>query len=154
MISHRTRQCGCHSPRKSKRHAVSSLCHVCVLHRPVADVRKRIVLAHLGSYSPNVTATERMTATRKKVSKRLDPVLEISIVTRWCHDPMKNGAGDTACRDILGTLICYRTNMIWRPVFGCWHIRQKFNFQPDRMQTAVHLAEEPTHVHLPAMLSR
>ena len=53
--------------------------------------------------------------------------------------PKKNGAGDTACRDFLGTLTCHdTTNMIWRPVFGRWHTRQKFNFQPDRMQTAVH----------------
>ena len=27
-MSHRTRQCGCHSPRKSHCHAVSALCHV------------------------------------------------------------------------------------------------------------------------------
>ena len=72
----------------------------------------------LGWYSPNVTATDGITAARAKVSKRLNPVLEISIVTRWCHDPMKNGAGDTACRDILGTFTChYTTNMFWCPVF-------------------------------------
>ena len=62
---------------------------------------------------------------------------ESSLGNIHCHqmvyDPTKNGAGDIACRDFLGTLTCYdTTNMIWRPVFG--------RCAP---------AEEPTHVHLP-----
>ena len=119
---------------------------------PQQGVCVEVVLAQARLAFCDVTATDGITAARAKVSKGLNPVLEICNVTRLCHDPMKNGAHDTACRDFLGTLARHdTTNLFWRPVFrrctkvakaavgAISHIRQRkcFNIKPDHMHTAM-----------------
>ena len=85
------------------------LCHAVSCLYPAwscGALSKRIVLAHLGSYSPNVTATEWITATHLVASKRLKPVMEVSTVTRVCQDRMKSGAYGTPCQGVFDTLTC------------------------------------------------
>ena len=139
MISHRTRQCGCHSPRKNKCHFVSSLCHVvsCTVlwrtfeHGSYSRILARILRTSTCASTNHAVTMTAETSTRERALQTTthDCMHAVGLVGYLArrvspsppHLQQSNFhvAHDTARAHFLGTLTCHdTTNMFWRPVFG------------------------------------